>query len=65
VNKVDCNFQLDAFQCFVNVSYMIATVFHELYLVIIIHRDDNLFSRRALHGYIDFQFGLAFTIDDF
>jgi len=44
---------------------MIATVFHELYLVIIVHKDDNLFSRRTLYGHIDFQFGLAFAIDDF
>jgi len=43
---------------------MIATIFHELYLVIIIHRDNNLFPREALHSYIDFWFGLAFAIDD-
>ena len=44
---------------------MIVTVFHELYLVIIVHKDNNLFPKRALHGHIDFQFELAFTIDDF
>ena len=44
---------------------MIATVFHELYLVIIVYKDDNLFSRRALCSHIDFWFGLVFTIDDF
>ena len=65
MNKVDHNFQLNAFQCPVNVDYMIATVFHELCLVIIVHRDNNLFPRRALHDYIDFQFGLAFAIDNF
>ena len=43
---------------------MIATVFHELYLVIIVHKNNNLFPRRALHGHIDFQFKLAFAIDD-
>jgi len=44
---------------------MIATVFYELYLVIIVHRNNNLFPKKALHSYIDFWFELVFAINDF
>jgi len=64
VNEVNQNLRFCISKGSVNVSNVDSGIFHKFGVVIITHRNNDLFSQRFFHGYLDTRYHLRSTFDN-
>ena len=64
LDKVNQNFRFGILQVPIHIGYMLVTFFHEFCSIVVIHRNNNLFSWRFFYSYLDLWFWFRTTFNN-